>query len=121
MDINNIKPPGDSDPYLSPDEQPVNGKRDSQFTEAASKSEALDPAESASPSLAVIGQFSRKALDDPKKLETMVRASVSELIESNQNVIGPLSDAQKKSLVDFLSEDPLMRRQVETYLRKALV
>jgi len=118
MDINNIKPPGDSDAYLSPDEQPVNGKRDGRFTEAASSAEAAEPAAAA---LGVIGQFSKKALDDPAKLDTMVRASVSELIESNQNVTGPLSDAQKQSLVDFLSEDPLMRRQVETYLRKALV
>ncbi len=118
MDINNIKPPGDSDPYLSPDEQPVNGKRDSRFTEATSKPEASDPAAA---SLGVIGQFSRNALDDPNKLETMVRASVSELVEANQNVTGPLSDEQKQSLVNFLSEDPLMRRQVETYLRKALV
>jgi len=118
MDINNIKPPGDSDAYLSPDEQPVNGKRDSRFTEATSNAETAEPA---APSLAVIGQFSKKALDDPTKLDTMVRASVSELIESNQNVTGPLSDSQKQSLVDFLSEDPLMRRQVETYLRKALV
>jgi hypothetical protein len=42
-------------------------------------------------------------------------------VEQGQNVTGPLTAAQKQNLVDFLSGDPTFRRQIESYLRKALV
>ena len=121
MDINDIKPPGGPDPYAGSDEQSVDGKRDTQFAESKSKLEASEPAEVTGPSLGVITQFRRTSLEDPAKLDTMVRASVSELIDSGQNITGPLSGPEKQSLVDFLSADPVVRRQVESYLRKALV
>jgi hypothetical protein len=54
-------------------------------------------------------------------MEVMVRASVSELVDSELNVTGSLSGSEKQSLVNFLSADPLFRRKVETYLRKVLV
>jgi hypothetical protein len=121
MDINDIKPPGGPDPYAGSDEQAVGEKRDSRFAESTSKLEASEPAKVTGPSLSVVTQFRRAALEDPAKLESMVRASVSELIDSGQNITGPLSGGEKQSLVDFLSADPVVRRQVETYLRKALV
>jgi hypothetical protein len=121
MDINDIKPPGGQDSYVGPDDQPVGRKRDSRFAESKSKLEASEPAEATGPSLGVVAQFRRAALEDPAKLDTMVRASVSELIDSGQNVTGPLSGPEKQSLVNFLSGDPVVRRQVETYLRKVLV
>jgi hypothetical protein len=121
MDINDIKPPGGPDPYAGSDEQSIDGKRDTQFAESKSKLEASEPAEVTGPSLGVVTQFRRTALEDPAKLDTMVRASVSELIDSGQNITGPLSGPEKQSLVDFLSADPVVRRQVESYLRKALV
>lgn len=77
-------------------------------------------AEAERPTLGVASQFTRTALEDPAKLNDMVRASVSELIDSGDAITGSLSAAQKGSLVDFLSEDPLLRRQIETYLRKVL-
>jgi hypothetical protein len=120
MDINNIKPPGGYDPPTGPDEQPVAGKRDVSFP-AKDKVESSDPAEAARPTLGVVAQFSRTELDDPAKIDGMVRASVSELVDSGLNVTGPLSGPEKQSLVDFLSSDPLVRRQVESYLRKVLV
>ncbi|MGC2194504.1 MAG: hypothetical protein WA628_07500 [Terriglobales bacterium] len=121
MDINDIKPPGGSDPYAGSDEQPVEGTRDRRFPESKSRLEASEPAEVTGPSLGVVTQFHKTALEDPAKLDTMVRASVSELIDSGQNITGHLSGVEKQSLVDFLSADPVVRRQVENYLRKALV
>jgi hypothetical protein len=50
----------------------------------------------------------------------MVRASVSELIDSSQSATGPLANSQKASLLEFLSGDPTIRREIETYLRKVL-
>lgn len=122
MDINNIKPPGGPDPYASPEDQPVDGKRDSRFSEAArGHLEASDPVQSTGTSLNVVTQYGKAALDDPAKLDSMVRDSVSELIDSSANITGPLSGPEKQSLIDFLSTDPMLRKQVESYLRKVLV
>lgn len=117
MDMNNTKPPGGNDPPVGPDEQPVNGKRDASF--AAKGKVELSP-EEASPTLSFVAQFNRAALDDPEKMDVMVRASVSELVDARLDVTGPLSGPDKQSLVDFLSGDPLFRRQMESYLRKVL-
>jgi hypothetical protein len=118
MDINNTKPPGGYDPPAGPDEQPVDGKRDASL---AAKGKVESSPEVARPTLSFVAQFNRAALDDPAKMDVMVRASVSELIDARLNVTGPLSGPDKQSLVDFLSGDPLVRRQVESYLRKVLV
>lgn len=120
MDINNIKPPGGYDPPSGPDEQPVEGKRDGSFT-AKSKVESSEPAQAGRSTLGAVAHFNRTALDDPAKMDVMVRASVSELVDSGLDVSGALPAADKQSLVDFLSSDPLVRRQVESYLRKVLV
>lgn len=117
MDTNNTKPPGGNDPPVGPDEQPVDGKRVGSFS-AKGKVE-LSP-DAAPPTLSVVAQFNRAALDDPAKMDVMVRASVSELVEARLNVAGPLSGPHKQFLVDFLSGDPLFRCQMESYLRKVL-
>ena len=67
-----------------------------------------------------VSQHSKAELQDPKKLDQMVRASVSELIDSSQSATGPLANSQKASLLEFLSGDPTIRREIETYLRKVL-
>ena len=119
MNINNTKPPGGYDRPAGSDEQPVDGKRDVSF--AAKGKVKSSPDAAALPTLSVVAQFNRTALDDPAKMDAMVRASVSELVDSGLNVTEPLSDPEKQSLVDFLSEDPLFRRKVESYLRKVLL
>ncbi len=121
MDIHDIKPPGGHDPYVAPEDQAVDGKRDGRFNEATSKVQSSDLSRPTPTNLGVVAKLQKAVLDDPAKLDSAVRASVSELIDANQNVTGSLSDQQKQTLVDFLSADPVMRRQVETYLRKALV
>lgn len=122
MDIDDIKPPGGYVPFVDPSrETPVESKRERSFTDAKDKLPASDSSEPILSRLGVVAQFSRTELQDPAKLDIMVRACVSELIDSGQSVTGPLSGAEKKSLEDFLSGDPLVRRQIETYLQKALV
>lgn len=121
MDIHDIKPPGRHDSYVAPEDKGVNGKWDSWFSEVKSKLKSAELAGSAPFHLDVIAKLQKSELDDPAKLDRAVRASVSELIDATNNVTGSLSDLQKQSLVEFLSADPVMRRQVETYLRKALV
>ena len=121
MDINNIKPPGTNGSLVGSDYENVETKRDQNFAATKDKLQASGPEATSTPGLSSIANCSKAALDDPQKLEGIVRASVSELVEQQQNVTGPLTAAQKQNLVDFLSEDPSFRRQVESYLRKALV
>lgn len=117
MAIDNIKPVGGAPvPSTSADE--VAGKPDRAFTEVQDKARAA--AAGATPSsLSVVSQFSQADLQDPAKLDQAVRASVTEMVNSQQ-MPGPLSNSDKSSLVDFLSSDPMIRQQVENYLRKAL-
>jgi hypothetical protein len=64
-------------------------------------------------------KFSKADLQDPAKLDQLVRSSALEIVNS-QTASAPLSNAQKQHLSDFMSEDPIFRQRIETYLRKAL-
>lgn len=120
MRMDDVKPPGGNPGIRDclPD-TPAEPKASGGFA-AKDKLQSFGAAEPQRPTLAVASQFTRTALEDPAKLNDMVRASVSELIDSGDTITGSLSAAQKGSLVDFLSEDPLLRRQIETYLRKVV-
>jgi hypothetical protein len=50
-----------------------------------------------------------------------MRACVTELIESQPNLASSLGTADKKTITEFLSADPMVRRELESYLRKVLV
>jgi hypothetical protein len=118
MDINNIKGPGGYRPLSeTPADTPTESKRETRFSDTTV---GLQNALGTKP-LGVITQFSKAALDDSAKLETMVRACVVELIESTQGVTGALSAVDKQAMAEFLSTDPLLRSQIESYLRKVLV
>lgn len=120
MGIDDIKPPGTYGSFVPPSgDKPVDSKRDNSFAEAQVKLQAT-AGETARPSLAAAAQIKKAELQDPAKLDQVVRSSISEIIDS-QNLSGSLSGADKKSLVDFLAQDPLVRQQLETYLRKVLV
>jgi hypothetical protein len=64
-------------------------------------------------------KFSKADLQDPAKLDQLVRSSALEIVNS-QTGSSPLSSAQKQHLSDYMSEDPIFRQRIETYLRKAL-
>jgi hypothetical protein len=118
---NEIKPPAGFRPFLDPaGDNSVESSRDAGFRKAKDALRSSESSSTPALGLASIGQFSKAELHDPDKLDGMVRASVSELIDSSQNFTGPLSPAEKQSLLDFLSQDPFVRRQVESYLRKVL-
>ena len=67
----------------------------------------------------ITAQFRKADLRDPAKLELLIRGCADELIASARDITGPISDAQRASLVDFMSADPTLRRQIERYLEKA--
>jgi len=121
MGIDNIKPPGGPGPLLDPSVVATSGPRQSSFAEARDKLQASGSGEPNPSTLAVVSQFRRAALQNPAEREAMVRACVSEMVDSGQKETGPLSGAEKESLVDFLSADPLVRSQIENYLERVLV
>ena len=120
MDIHDIKPPGANGSLIGSDYQNVETKRDKEFAVAKDKSQVPESAAASTEGLKALANCSKAVLDDPEKLEGIVRASVSELIDHGQNITGPLTSAQKQTLLDHLSSDPMFRRQIESYLRKAL-
>lgn len=118
MDINNIKGPGNYGPLSeTPADAPAEAKRDTRFADATA---TLEKAGRTTP-LRLVSQFSKAALEDPAKLDMIVRACAVELIDSTQGLAGTLSPVDKQALADFLSTDPLLRGQIESYLRKVLV
>ena len=120
MDIHDIKPPGANGSLIGSDYQNVETKPEKEFAVAKDKAQASEPDAPSMTGLKALENCSKAALDDPEKLEGIVRASVSELVDQGQTLTGPLTSAQKQSLVDHLSSDPMFRRQVESYLRKAV-
>ena len=120
MDIHDIKPPGANGSLIGSDYENVETRRDKEFAVARDKTQASESEAPSTTRLKALENCSKAALDDPEKLEGIVRASVSELVDQGQNLTGPLTSAQKQTLVDHLSSDPMFRRQVESYLRKAV-
>jgi hypothetical protein len=122
MGINDVKPPGGQSPLTEANgEMSLDSKRESSFAEAREKLQTPGSTGPTPSTLEGVTQFSRTALEDPGQLDHVVRTSVSALIDSGQSITGQLTSTEKKSLVDFLSADPLFRQQVEAYLRKVLV
>jgi hypothetical protein len=116
MDIRDIKPPGGFPelPSDTPATTPANSKPENKFADVAAETQGAAPTQGVHAAL----QLQRAALDDPGKLESAVRACVSELIDAGEQQVGQLSGADKKVLMEFLSSDPLLRQQIEAYLRK---
>ena len=118
MGIDDIKPAGSGPLAPSSADASAQSKPDRTFADAQDKLRASSVQPGALPA-GVATQFKRAELQDPAKLDQMVRASVTEMVDA-QSTPGPLSNNDKASLVDFLSGDPLIRQQIETYLRKVL-
>jgi hypothetical protein len=121
MAIDNIKPPGAYRPLDLDAETTTASKPGKRFANGESEVHAAEVAGDTPRPFGVAAQFSRAALQDPAKLDSMVRAFASDLIDSGQGVTGALSGADRESLLDFVSRDPLVRHQIETYLQKVLV
>ncbi len=116
MDINKIKRGGYGQDFEISGETRADLKRTSGFSDAVTKTNPP----SATKTLKAVDQFSRSELSDPAKLDSMIRACASELIDSGQNLAGRLSVTDKQAVENFLSSDPSFRQQIESYLQKAL-
>ncbi|HZQ96079.1 MAG TPA: hypothetical protein VFA67_13775 [Candidatus Sulfotelmatobacter sp.] len=120
MDIHDIKPPGSNGSLIGSDYQNLETAPGKNFAAAKDKVQTRESEGTASPGLTALANCSKAELEDPEKLKAIVRASAAELVDQGQNITGPLSPAQKESIVDFLTSDPIIGRQLENYVRKAL-
>jgi len=119
MDLNDIKPPGLDGAFtgsVDPTSQKPNAKKSPTQAFSVPSQLAADPPAP----LKAVANLDKTVFQDPAKLHAAVRASIAELLDAGHSVTGPLSSSEKEFLTDFLSADPLMRRQVEGLLRKVL-
>ncbi len=70
-------------------------------------------------STAAAAKLTRSDLQDPAKLNQAVKDTASELVESQTSGTS-LSADDKRALADYMSDDPVLRQNIETYLRKAV-
>ena len=118
-----IKPPGSGRPFFEPskDNLGVDKKPGDSFVEARRQAETSSSAAVSGGGLTgTTPQFRKADLQDKDKLESLIRGSVGELIDSKAGLTGQLADSQKAVLVDFMSGDPTIRRQIERYMEKVL-
>ena len=107
------------------------GPRNAQFEDPAQKaertgarftsstSEPVDPA--ASPPAGVPPGITQADLRDPQKAEEAVMRSCGDLVDGAGRQLGvPLSDAQRRSLLEFLGNDPVMRGKLLSYLEQVV-
>jgi hypothetical protein len=120
MDLNDIKPPGIQGAAIgSTNDAPLKPEQASQAIPLPAVQQPADCVQ-IQPGLQAVTQLNKAIFQDPGKLDAAVHSCVSELIDSGNSITGPLSTSDKQFLTDFLSGDPLMRRQVEGFLRKVL-
>jgi hypothetical protein len=110
MDINRTGP---RNGYLTnPAPAPENGAR---FTGAVSTPAAQPP-----PASNALPTVNRADLANPAKLEEAVTRGCSKLVDDATSRLGiSMTDAQKKSLVDFLGSDPVIRGKLLNYYEKS--
>lgn len=116
MAIDDIKPAGSfgqadhASSEVAGDNKPSRKFADVQQASAGATSAAADSR---------VVNFRKSDLQDSAKADLAVRSCAADIVDSQAATL-PLSISDKKVLTDFVSEDPLLRQRVETYLRKAL-
>ena len=120
MSIKDINPAVGYRPLTEvPSDASATRKSDTSFIDAKARLQGSSAGQGTA-ALGVVSQFQRSDLEDPAKVDQMVRTSANELVSSHETG-SMLSGTDKEKLVDFLSGDPAFRQRVEAYLRKVLV
>ncbi len=122
-----IKPPGSGKPNFKPTDetQKISKKTDKSFSVGRPKSAPLQGAsltEKAQQAhfAGVRSQFSKKDLQNPQKLENVVRASVQELLKTEFPKARFANEDDRKNFVELMANDPLFRGKLVGHLEKLL-
>jgi hypothetical protein len=117
MKINPPGGPSPNDAYLNTPERVNAGKPSAaRPVEPGNVAEALPGTETSG----VAARFTRADLNNPQAVDTMVRETVGELVQTQWAGKANLSPADEQNLVNFMSADPTVRKQVERWLDKVL-
>jgi len=123
MSINDIKRTGGFSPASYPSVEPAGdskpGRSFADVQNGAQQNEIAPNGIAGTSSLAAASKLTKADLQDRAKLDQAIRDTASELVES-QTAGASLSTADKRALADYMSEDPLLRQNIEAYLRKAV-
>jgi hypothetical protein len=105
------------------------GPRNAQFEDPAQKAERtgarftnsasqpVDPG--AAPPAGIPPGITQADLRDPQKAEEAVMRCFGELVDNAGSQLGvPLSDEQRRNLLEFLGNDPVMRGKLLSYLEQ---
>jgi hypothetical protein len=122
-----IEPPGSGKPNLRPTEgnQEISKKPEKPFSVRPSSSDPIQGApltEKAQQARfpGVTAQFSRNDLRNPQKVETVLRTSVEELIQTEFPQARFSSEEARKNFVELMANDPLFRSKLLGHLEKLL-
>jgi hypothetical protein len=113
-----INPPGGPtpNPFVNAPERNTAAKPGARPVESANVAETLQGTEASG----IAARFTRADLNKPEKVDTMVRETVGELIQTQWSGKANLSPADQQNLVNFMAGDPMVRKQVERWLDKVL-
>ncbi|HEX3821596.1 MAG TPA: hypothetical protein VHW45_14775 [Candidatus Sulfotelmatobacter sp.] len=117
MSIDDIKPTGFGQRSYPSAETTGESKPDRNFADVQKTSTGAGIATGASSAAAA--KLTSADLQDPDKLNQAVKDTATELVESQTSGTS-LSANDKRALADYMSDDPVLRQNIETYLRKAV-
>jgi hypothetical protein len=127
MSIDDIKPTGGFGQANYPSaETSADAKPSRNFAEVQNGAQQNDVQSTAgirgtvaASSSAGAAKLTKADLQNPDKLNQAVKDTASELVES-QTAGTSLSAEDKRALADYMSDDPVLRQNIEGYLRKAV-
>jgi hypothetical protein len=90
------------------------------FAKFRAKSDGTASTGVAHPATGVVGTFRKSELNDQGKLRTMIRATLSELVESECKGIGQMPPDQRQVVLDYLEQNPFVQQKIQNYLSTVL-
>jgi hypothetical protein len=90
------------------------------FAKVRSKSDDASSVSVSHPASGVVGTFRKSELNDQGKLKTIVRATLSELVESECKELGQIPPYQREVVLDYLEQNPFVQQKIQNYLSTVL-
>jgi len=119
--VDRIKPPSGDIPSNDDAASPITDRgKVREFPKVRGDSHQLVSAGDSHSALGVVATFRKAELGDGEKLKTMIRATISELVDGESKNIGPMSQGQRETVLNLLSDNPFVRQKMHNYLSTVL-
>jgi hypothetical protein len=90
------------------------------FSKFRANSDNADSLSLTHPVNGLVGKFRRSDLNDQGKLRTMVRATLSELVDSECKETAQIAPKQREAVLDYLEQNPFVQQKIQNYLSTVL-